>query len=336
MKPSTIRVGVIGLGQIALKAHLPGYAKTKGCRITAVCSSREQHARNIAKQYGIPAIYKDWKKLIRSPEVDAVSICTPNFTHAPMTLKAFQEGKHVLVEKPMAMTVADAQRMIQASRRAKKVLMVHHNMRFDPAIRTVEMLLRKNVIGEVFSFKCTMAHRGPQDWSPKAKWFFNKRQAGGGVLMDLGPHLLHNICFMLADEPASVTAAIPRRKSAWMNQGEAQCSLLLRFKNGVTGTLNLGWADVYYQNRFYFYGSKGILLVNLAKGDPIIVEYRHNNRKVYPPLPKSAFKPSLYEHFLDCIRRHKEPWMSGAEGLKTVRLIEAGYKSDRLGQTIKL
>jgi predicted dehydrogenase len=329
-------VAVIGLGKIAIRSHLPGFAKAKGCRLTAVYSSREDAAKKIALQYGIPSVYTDWRLLLKSPEVDAVSVCTTNSTHAPITHQAFREGKHVLVEKPMATSVADARAMDRAARRAKKVLMVHHNMHFDPAIRTAAALLHKNVIGEVFSFKCSMAHRGPQNWSPTSKWFFEKRQAGGGVLMDLGPHMLESLCFLLGDTPATMAAVLPSKPTGWFGDGEAHCSCLLKFKKGVIGTLTLSWADVTYQNRIYFYGSKGTLHVNLAKGDPITLQYRNKDEKIYPSLLKSAFKPSLYQHFVDCVREGREPWVGGREGVKNVELIEAGYRSAREHRMIQI
>jgi len=320
-----LRIGVIGLGQIALKAHLPGYAKADGCLLTAVYSSREEHAKQVAIQYGIPHIYKDWGKLLESSQVDAVSICTPNFTHMPIALKAFQEGKHVMLEKPMAINRAEAERIIQGAKKYKRILMVHHNMRFDPAIRTAEKLLRKNTIGEVFAFKCSLTHRGPQAWSPKAKWFFNKQETGGGALMDLGPHMFDSLSFLLQDQALLTGAVAALPKDARGKQGEIHCCCLLKFKKGAVGSVTVGWADTIYQNRFYFYGAKGSLYLNLAKGDPITVEMRNQEGKVFPPLAKDSFAPSIYEHFVHCVQHNKKPFVSGEEGLRTIELIEAAY-----------
>src|SRR6185369_13933092 len=238
MKSSpVVRVGVIGLGQIALKAHLPGYSKAAGCQITAVHSLREQHAKQVATQYGIPVIYKDLSQLLKSDRVDAVSICTPNFTHMPIAVRAFQEGKHVMLEKPMALNRAEGLRIIQAAKKAKRVLMIHHNMRFDPAVRTAARLLRKNVIGDVVAFKCSLTHRGPRAWNPKAKWFFKKKETSGGVLMDLGPHVFDSLSFLLEDQGWMVGAVASRGgKGASKDQGENHCSCLLRFKKGAVGS----------------------------------------------------------------------------------------------------
>jgi len=326
-----VRVGVIGLGQIALKAHLPGYAKADGCQLTAVHSLREAHAKEVATQYLIPHIYKDYEKLLESDDVDAVSICTPNFTHVPIALKALREGKHVLLEKPMAMDRAGALDLIRAAKKAKRILMVHHNMRFDPAVRTAEKLLRKKAIGEILAFRGHLTHRGPQAWSPKADWFFDRAKSGGGALMDLGPHVFDTLAFLLG-EPVLMAGAVSAGGKGGAGNGstapktEIHCSCLLRTKTGAVGSTTVGWADTSYHNRYYFYGSKGTLSINLVKGDPITMELRSQEGRLNPDLDKDSFSPTLYEHFIDCIRHGKTPWVSGEEGLKTVELIEAGYR----------
>jgi predicted dehydrogenase len=326
-----IRVGVIGLGQIAVRAHLPGYDKAEGCQLTAVHSGREAHAKQVAAQFGIPYIYKSWEKLLESDHVDAVSICTPNFIHMPIALKAMQEGKHVLVEKPLAMNTTEARDLIAAAKKYKRVLMVHHNMRFDPAVRTAGKLLQKNTIGEIYAFKCSLTHRGPSAWSPKADWFFNPEKAGGGALMDLGPHVFDSLSYLLEDQAimSGAGAAYPKnggKGKGTMSRCEVHCACLLRFKKGTVGTVNLGWVDTTYQNRFYFFGTKGTLSLNLAKGDPITLEFRDKEGRTHPPLDHDSFYPSIYQHFIDCIRNGKTPWASGEEGLRTLELVEAGYR----------
>jgi len=329
---STVRVGVIGLGQIALKAHLPGYAQLPGCQITAIHSLREAHAKEVARQYGIPHIYKDVDRLLESQEVDAVSICTPNFTHAGIAIKALKEGKHVLVEKPMAMNKAEALAMIQAGKRAKKVLMIHQNMRFDPAIRTAHKLLVKGVIGEIFAVKSSLTHKGPQAWSQKANWFFDRKKSGGGALMDLGPHVFDTLSFLLDDDAVMVGAVAADGRKVKLSAGMApvqtdvHTSCLLKFHKGAIGMINVGWADNDYHNRFYFYGSKGVMSINLGKGEPITVEYRNKPGREFPDMDKDSFSPTIYGHFIDCIRRHKTPLVSGEQGLKTIELVEAGYR----------
>jgi len=330
---SPLRIGVIGLGQIAVKAHLPGYEEAEGCRLTAVYSSREAHARNIARQYGIPAIFKNWKKLLASPEVDAVSICTPNFTHAPIALEALRQGKHVLVEKPIATSEKDARHMIAEAKKQKRVLMVHHNMRFDPAVRTARKLIEKGAIGQVFAFACSLAHRGPQIWNPDAKWFFDVREAGGGALMDLGAHMFDSLDFLLGQELDNIHAMVP---AGGKGHGEFHCACLLKLTNGSVGTMTLSWVDTDYHNRFYFFGPKGTLFLNLSMGEPLVLELRRTPGRILPPLAQDAFKPSIYQHFVDCVRLGKKPWVSAWDGLRALQVIEAGYESIRKGRAVSL
>lgn len=324
-----VRVGIIGLGQIALKAHLPGYSLVVGCQVSAVHSQREAHAKQVATQYGIPIIYKDWIHLVESDHVDAVSICTPNFTHAAIAIRALRAGKHVMIEKPMAVTRSEAVEINHAAAKAKRVLMVHHNMRFDPAVRTAEKLIRQKAIGDIFTFKGSLTHRGPEAWSPKANWFFDRKRSGGGAFMDLGPHVLGSLEFLLGSPLTLTGALVSPPRGGRVGDPEVHCAGLLRSKSGAIGTFNVGWGDTAYQNRYYFFGNKGTLSLNLAKGEPITLQFRGKDGKEFPSLDKAAFAPSIYEHFIDCIRGGKKPWVSGEEGLRTVELIEAGYRMAR-------
>jgi UDP-N-acetylglucosamine 3-dehydrogenase len=329
-----LRVGVIGLGQIALKAHLPGYEKAEGCRLTALYSSQESVAQKTAVQYGIPTIFKDWKKLLASPEVDAVSICTPNFAHAPIALEALKRGKHVLVEKPIAISIRDTESMIHLAKKQKRVLMPHHNMRFDPAVRTAQKLLAKGTIGKVFAFACSLAHPGPQIWNPNSKWFFDVKTAGGGALMDLGAHMFDSLRFLLGEDPSEIHATVPKAEKR--SGGEFHCACLLKFKGGSVGTMTLSWVDTDYHNRFYFFGPKGTLFLNLGRGEPLVLELRKSAGHVFPPLAKDVFKPSIYQHFVDCVRTGQKPWVTAQDGLRALQVIQAGYASIRRGVPISI
>ena len=320
-----IRIGVLGLGQIALTAHLPGFDKTPHCQITALSTQREARGRKLAAQYGASAVFNDWRRLVRSPLVDAVTICLPNHLHAPATLAALRAGKHVLVEKPMALNLVEAAQMIQEAAKSHRVLMVHHNMRFDPALRCAGKLLRRGVAGPIHSFKCSLTHRGPERWSPQANWFRDHRRSGGGVLMDLGVHVFDSLRYLLRDEVKSVVALTPRG----MGRIEEHAVVMLEFRKGTVGTVHLSWKDTHYQNRYYLFCEKGALSVNLGKGDPVAVEARSQEGLHYPDLTPDCFKPALYEHFLDCVRTGKTPETSGAVGAAALAVAEGAYASVR-------
>lgn len=326
IKTYPVRIGIIGLGQIAIKAHLPGYAKTAGCVLTAVHSKREEHARRVALEYGIPHIFTDWRKMLESDTLDAVSICTPNFTHMPITLMALAGGKHVLVEKPMALNHREGLRMVREAGRRRRVLMVHHNMRFDPAVRSAKEILDRGVIGKVVAFKANLTHRGPRAWSQKADWFFDLLKSGGGALMDLGAHPFDTLRFLL-DKEGVVKAAIaaPSQKGK-RGSPELHCACLVEFKGGIVGNVSVGWLDADYYNHFIFYGSKGTLALNLSKGDPITLSLLEGKGKIHPPLSAKSFRPTIYEHFIQSIRKGTQPSTSGKDGLEVLRMIEEGYR----------
>ncbi len=325
-KTNPVRIGVIGLGQIALKAHLPGYAKTPNCVLTAVHSKREDHARQVALRYGIPHIFTDWRKMLDSDHLDAVSICTPNFTHLPITLAALARGKHVLVEKPMAVSHREGTRMVRAAKARKRVLMVHHNMRFDPAIRSAKEILDRGSIGKVLAFKANLTHRGPRAWSQNADWFFDLLKSGGGALMDLGSHPFDTLRFMLEREGVVKGAlAVPGRKKK-RTAPELHCACLIEFQGGIVGNVSVGWMDAEYHNHFIFYGSKGTLAVNLSKGDPITLSLLNSKGKSHPPLSSRSFSPTIYGHFVESIRKGTQPSTSGRDGLEVLRMIEEGYR----------
>jgi predicted dehydrogenase len=150
--------------------------------------------------------------------------------------------------------------------------------------------------------------------------------------MDLGPHVFDSLDFLLGEPLLMGSATAVSGKGITLGKGlgqttdEIHCACLLRLKKGAIGTATMGWADTDYHNRYYFYGEKGTLSINLAKGDPITVELRNQEGKTTPDLDKESFYPSIYEHFIDCVLNGKTSWVSGEEGLKTVELIEAGYR----------
>jgi UDP-N-acetylglucosamine 3-dehydrogenase len=321
-----VRIGVIGLGQIALKAHLPGYSKTPDCVLTAVYSKRLDHARAVAVQYGIPHIFTDWKRMLGSKELDAVSVCTPNFTHMPITLTALARGKHVLVEKPMALNRREGQRMLAEARRTRRILMVHHNMRFDPAVRTAKKILDRGTIGAVVAFKTNLTHRGPRAWSRNADWFFDQPKSGGGALMDLGSHPFDTLRFLLGKEGVVKGALAAPSQKRNPKSPEFHCSCLAEFTGGIIGSVTVGWVDAVYHNHFTFYGKKGTLTLNLSKGDSITISRLDKNGKSYPAIAPRDFNPTIYEQFLRCIQEGSVPTPSGKDGMEVLRMIEEGYR----------
>lgn len=164
-----IRIGIIGCGKIAQVRHLPEYAANPHVELAGYYDLNTQRAQEMAAQYG-GKVYESYFDLLNDPSIDAVSICVENRSHAEITTYALYAGKHVLCEKPMAVTLAECESMVAAAERNGKHLMIGHNMRFDPVHRKAKELLDGGIIGDIITFRTTMAtparRTGP--WRPGA------------------------------------------------------------------------------------------------------------------------------------------------------------------------
>lgn len=172
-----LRVGVIGCGSIAQHRHIPEYKANKNVELVAVCDINEDRVNEVAAKYQIAA-YTNYEELLSSGVVDAVSVCTPNYLHAPISIAALNSGLHVLCEKPMATSKQEAEEMIAAAKDSGKKLMIGHNQRFVPSHQRARQLIASGEIGKIYSFRTAFGHGGPEGWSVEGKesWFLKKKK----------------------------------------------------------------------------------------------------------------------------------------------------------------
>ena len=202
-----IRVGIIGCGKIAQVRHLPEYAANPNAEIVAFYDKNMERAQEMAAQYG-GKVYNSFYELVDDPNVDAVSICVENRSHAEICTAALYAGKHVLVEKPMAVTLAECESMVAAAERNGRHLMVGHNMRFDPVHRKAKQMLDSGIIGDVITFRTILGNSGPEGWSLEGTWFFDKNKAAMGALSDMGIHKVDLIQYLLGQKVIETTAKV--------------------------------------------------------------------------------------------------------------------------------
>ena len=184
-----LNIGIIGCGKIAQVRHLPEYATNPGAKIVALFDLNMQRAQALAAQYGATA-YPTYEAMLQSPDVDAVSVCTANDAHAEITCAALAAGKHVLCEKPMATTLADCERMVEAAHRYGKILMIGQNQRLAGAHAKAHALIQSGAIGKPLTFRTGFRHGGPETWSidpGAATWFFDRKRAVMGAMADWHP-----------------------------------------------------------------------------------------------------------------------------------------------------
>lgn len=341
---SKLKVGVIGCGSIARHRHLLEYHANESVEIVAVCDIVIERAEEMASLYHARA-YKDYEKVLQEEEIDAISVCLPNFLHAPVSIAALQAGKHVLCEKPMATSSEEAEEMIQAAKTNGKKLMIAHNQRFVDSHAKAHKLIQQNEIGKIYSFRTTFGHGGPESWSIDGKnsWFFKKDEAFIGAMGDLGVHKADLIRYLLDEEFQEISAFI--ESSAKENSNvDDNAVFILRSETGIIGTLTASWS--YHSeedNSTVIYGEKGVIRLEDDSKYGLILEYANGERvnfelgKIQSNDDDGQTNTHVIDHFVDCILNDKQPLIDGDEGKRSLELILAAVKSNETKQitTIK-
>jgi predicted dehydrogenase len=328
-----IRVGIIGAGGVGYE-HIQGYQTSGHADVIAVTTRTEEHGKLAAEKFGIEAWYTDYRELLKRKDIDAVSICTPNYLHAQQTVDAARAGKHILCEKPLATTLEDADKMIKAAHDAKVYLMNPSHQRFIPILKEIKGILDQ--FGSITFVRYRFAHQGPyKAWKAlsKEKWFFDETKAGGGVLLDLAPHALDILEWYFGDVEVVQGALLKTFEHPIKTEDTA--ILLFKFKNGTLAELDTSWASEPEFNEFQIYGTKGTIKVDLWERAPIEImpkKLRKNEKISQLSLTGiltqvAVAKRNMMHYFVDCVRNNKEPEMNGQLGKGILKVILAGYKS---------
>ncbi|WP_100330457.1 Gfo/Idh/MocA family protein [Bacillus xiapuensis] len=338
-----LKVGVIGCGSIAQHRHLPEYSFNQHVELVAVCDSNEERATKAAEKYGVKA-YTSYEKLLQSGEVDAVSVCTSNDLHAPISIAALQAGVHVLCEKPMATSKEEAEAMIEAAKQSGKKLMIAHNQRFVKSHQKARQLIEDGEIGKIYSFRTAFGHGGPEDWSVEGKdgWFFQKEKAFIGAMGDLGVHKTDLLRYLLGEEITEVGAFIETSAKDFSDVDDnAVC--ILKTESGIIGTLAASWAYVSKEdNSTIIYGEKAILRLEDDPAYSLVVQYatgevvNYQLGKIQSNAADGQNNSHVVEQFVDSILHDKEPPVTGKEGMKSLQVILAALASQETKQIVSL
>ncbi|TKJ40692.1 hypothetical protein CEE37_06935 [candidate division LCP-89 bacterium B3_LCP] len=329
IKQTPIRLGVIGAGSIAQTVHLPNLRKFEGARVEAIADLDTSKAGLVAQKFHIPHFFPDPQHLLAEKNLDAVLILTPTNSHLALTLMALEAGKHVLVERPMARKVTEAQKMVDAAKKADKILMVAMNHRFRPDSMILKNFIEGGELGEIFMVRCGWLKKKGR-WSG-SDWCFNERISGGGVLMDLGLQML-DLSLWLMDTYTVESIHANRFHETLQLEVEDTIACQIKLNGKKILTLHASWALVAPETQAYahFWGTKGAAVLNPLRIDK---EMHGNLVNVTPQdsistkeLYRSSFKYEL-RHFIECIRHKRQPVSSGEEAIKVLRIVEKIYKA---------
>lgn len=336
MAKKTLRIGLVGVGAAAQVNHIPALKRLEGIELVGLSDRDPEKAQRVAQKFQVPKAFSRFEELLADDDIDAVDVCTPNFLHAPMATAALESGKHVLCERPLARGADEAQAMIKAARKADRVLMCAVQHRFRPDAQLLKKFVAKGDLGELFHAKAGWLRQRTQ-WDSD-EWRRQKRESGGGVVLDLGFQML-DLSLWIMGGPAveSVTASVHRSRKG---EVEDSATAFLRLGTGATLTLELTWGllmekDFAYLNLF---GSGGAALLNPLR----IHKGMHGTLvNVTPTMETSRnqYKHSIEAqlgHFVDALRKGVKPMGEASEILPVMELMDAIYRSAEQGKEVRL
>lgn len=348
-----IRIGIIGAGNIG-GVHMREFSKlAEECVITTVTDTYLPLAESRAREYGIAHVAASPEELIQSGEVDAVIIGVPNQFHAPLAIQALQANKHVLLEKPMAISSAAAREILQASRATNKTLMVSHQMRWESVPMQIKAQIERGELGRIYTAKTGWFRRkGIPGWGT---WFTRMDQSGGGPLIDIGVHMLDLALYLMGNpKPVSVYGATyaefgPHRKGigTWgkpdwsgIYDVEDLATALIKMEDGSTLSLEVSWAVHKDTDNVPFIdlmGTEGGASYRGPQGKLLTEKFdRPIETELRKPDNDEGERQRLSRHFLECVREGKQPISSALTGFTNNLVLDAIYESSRTGNEVKL
>lgn len=329
--------------------HAPEYAENENCEIVAFYDKNEARAQAMAEQYGAKCCASVEELL--ALDIDVVSVCVANVMHAEITIQALNAGKHVLCEKPMAVTLEQCEAMVEAAERNGKILMIGHNQRFARAHQEARRLIASGAIGRVLSFETKFGHGGPEHWTgTRNTWFFDRKQAVFGAMADLGIHKTDLIHYLIGEPITSVRAILTT-----LDKRDAQGNLvdvddnafcLYQTDSGATGIMHVSWT--FYgneKNSVVIYGTEGVIRcfdddtysLILERKDEVVVRYEMEQIiKNSDQTIGNRTNTGVINEFVASILENREPLCSGRESLKAMRVIFAAAQSAETGETVRV
>ncbi len=342
----TLRIGILGCGKIA-RLHAQGYKTASDLAQVVVCCDEYsvELAQNMAQEFSAD-VTTSWQAVLERSDVDAVSICMPPDQHAPIALAAAAAGKHVLLEKPMAMNMEECKQIVAAAEQAGTVLMIGQNQRWQPEHIKIKELLDRNAIGRIVAlrFDCNqfVKHMYPSD-----SWIFDKAKSGGGMIAQTAVHKIDLMrhFFGEIDEVSAFNGYTGLNAGYKLGGNEDISAFLMNFENGIVG-------EAFYLFAAYkvpiptatgeltiIYGDKGVIhnVMGWHIYSTEIPEYSGGLTKL--DIHQHPYTDSVnaeIRHFLECIRDKQEPITSGRNNLGTMATVFALYQSAATKSVVKV
>ncbi len=332
-----INFALIGTGSIAEK-HAQALKSLPNTKLLAIRSNDRARAEAFAKRYEIPHVYTDYTELLANPEINAVDIVTANNTHADLGIQAAKAGKHVLVEKPIDISVKKAEQLIHACKQHNVKLSVISQYRFDEAVLELKKLLDKGLFGKIFLSNASVKwSRKKEYYDASGGWRKNLATAGGGVLIVQAIHHFDLLLYLLGD----VESVYAKAGHAYKMEVEDTLVGLLKFKNGALATFEASTTLPNQLNdRLEIHGEKGSAILTKNKTVHFFTLLQTKLSLLDSLKTRSHFKKGhikqQIQDFTLAIQENRPPRVTGEDGLKTLKTILALYESETLKNEVRL
>jgi UDP-N-acetylglucosamine 3-dehydrogenase len=311
-----LRVAVIGTGFWG-KNHARVYKELAETELLAICDIDPERARSVAKQFGAKP-YTNAARMLRNKDIEAVSVCTWSTRLAEEAIRAAEAGKHVLVEKPMAADVKQAEKLVETARRKKVHLTVGFLMRFIPGLQHIKKAVETKEIGELV---CATAKRVSQ-WP--------ERIGDIGVVKDTAIHDIDVVLYLFSEDPIAVYAKTGTMRH---KKFEDYAQIMLTFERGKSAFIESNWLTPYKTRVLTATGSEAIMTLDYITQELTVEDAEETVRPRYPM--QEPLKLEL-QHFANCITKKERPLITGLQGLRALRIAEAALKSSATGKIVKL
>jgi myo-inositol 2-dehydrogenase/D-chiro-inositol 1-dehydrogenase len=340
------KVAILGTGFIS-DIHIESYHRfIPEAEVVAVFSRTAENAEAFAKKHGIAEWYTDIAALLEQSDCEVVDICLPNFLHAKATIAAAKSGKHVIIEKPLSVTLEEADEMIETCKKHGRKLMYAEELCFAPKYERVRKLVSEGAIGDIYMLKQSEKHNGPH-----SDWFWNVDLAGGGAMMDLGCHAMAWFRWMLGGKPTvkSVLATMSTVLHKDKTLAEDNAITIVEFEGGVTAMAENSWAKHGgMDDKIEVYGLEGVCYADLFMGNASLT-YSKNGYgyalekadttqgwtfTIFEEVFNQGY-PHELKHFIDCVRNDREPLVTGEDGRAVLEMMYAAYESAGTGRKVE-
>jgi predicted dehydrogenase len=346
----SLRAGVIGTGMG--RYHMQAYATHPRSELWAVCDLNVAEATQFARKYGAKHVFRDYRDMVATEELDIVSVAAPNYLHAPMTIAALEAGKDVVCEKPMATRLADAERMVAAAKRHHRRLMIGMSMRFSSIHQELHRRIAAGELGEIYYAKTHWIRRKgipvadfPQTGDMgRGDWFVQKAKSGGGALVDIGVHMFDLVWWLTGTpQPTQVLAStyselLPSRLANVGVKGDVDdlATALVKFRTGQTVFAEVSWdSHQAPMLAYHIFGTKGGATWENWQQELTIYHDDRRGKPTQTTVKPRGKAPNPYWHFVDCCLDRRAPMLAaGEECLNVMRVLDAIGRSQKSGQAI--